>query len=763
MKTKIIFIAILFCGIFCFAESSQAATTYYVASTGNDNNDGSAGAPWRTIQKCADNAIAGDTCNIAAGVYGSSGNPTTIASKASGSAGNLITFQGAGASSTTLWGSWSITHNYNKVTGFKIDSKDIGYYEYTVYISGDYNQIISNTITSTKVADSTTYTGGIQLTTTSSYATAQNNLISNHNYLALLVEGDHHTFSGNEWTGRPTFNTEDPGNPGHTCEYNAYDRAYIFATYYTEDGEIIHDWDGGNCWGGTPHMDIWQSFSDAGVESGNIVIKNDIIYDLTGDLQLCNFGGIGEHLHDWTWYNNVMYNIEHGTCNVYEGARMRFYNNLFYNVGYVSGGMVIGYATTPNYGATEGEIYNNMFIGCGRPDVESWAGYYAMDSGTGTADYNYVTRSAANNYGAKTGSNVGGTHGINGGDPKFTSIVTPDFHIGATSPARDAGTSLSGAFTTDILGVSRPQGSAWDIGPYEYTGTVQTCSQLSGTCCSSVQTCTGSFQSSSDCGSLCCIGACQAPAQTCPDGTSYSQCSSTKPLYCSSGTLTNNCQACGCPTGQSCQSGGTCQSSSQYFLPEQYVEAESGTLASPMQAGSNTSASGGQHIYTPTSYQGSASFTFQIGSPGKYKMEARVLNYGTPLDAHDSFYVGLDSEPAQGNDNYTYDTLSTAVFAWDNVSLRGPTGNFSWAEFDPMLWDLSQGTHTFTFYGRESNTWLDQIILRRACIHKSDSSCDGCVSDPELFAFIDRWKVDSSNPSLRELIEAIGLWKRGCQ
>jgi len=48
-----------------------------------------------------------------------------------------------------------------------------------------------------------------------------------------------------------------------------------------------------------------------------------------------------------------------------------------------------------------------------------------------------------------------------------------------------------------------------------------------------------------------------------------------------------------------------------------------------------------------------------------------------------------------------------------------------------------------------------------ACIHKSDSDCSGCVSKPELFAFIDLWKVDSSNPTLKELIEAIGLWKRG--
>jgi len=299
-------------------------------------------------------------------------------------------------------------------------------------------------------------------------------------------------------------------------------------------------------------------------------------------------------------------------------------------------------------------------------------------------------------------------------------------------------------------------GSAPDYGAYEYGGsTPPTCP---GTCCSSGQICQGgSFQSSSSCGSLCCTGTCQTPSQTCSDGTPYSQCSTTKPLYCSSGTLTNNCQSCGCPSGQSCQAGGACQASQQYFLPDQFVQAESGALS-----GMQTGVSGPDTCtYTSTANQGSASFTFNITSAGKYRMEARILANSPDTAGANSWYVGLDSESAQGNDIYTYDTLEATTFTWDNVSLRGPSGNVTWSQYDPMVWDLSAGLHTFTFYGRESNTWLDQIILRKAC-HKSDSDCSGCVSPAELNAFIDQWKVDSSNPTLRELIEAIGLWKRGC-
>jgi len=49
-----------------------------------------------------------------------------------------------------------------------------------------------------------------------------------------------------------------------------------------------------------------------------------------------------------------------------------------------------------------------------------------------------------------------------------------------------------------------------------------------------------------------------------------------------------------------------------------------------------------------------------------------------------------------------------------------------------------------------------------SCFHKADTSQNGCVDGIELSAFIGRWKADSSDPTLKELMEAIGMWKRGC-
>jgi hypothetical protein len=201
----------------------------------------------------------------------------------------------------------------------------------------------------------------------------------------------------------------------------------------------------------------------------------------------------------------------------------------------------------------------------------------------------------------------------------------------------------------------------------------------------------------------------------------------------------------------------------QHFLPEQYIEAEDGDLTAPMQTGTDSAASGGSYIYTSTNDQGSANFTFEIEYAGRYIMEVRVL---TPpnMDGHNSFYIGLNGEPVQGDSDYIYDTIETETFAWDNVSLRGPYGNFTWSEYDPMIWELSKGLHTFTFYGREPDTRLDQIILKRVSqYHRADNNPqDGCIDIDELLAFIVRWKISIKDVPMAELMGTIGLWKGGC-
>ncbi|WP_158299232.1 right-handed parallel beta-helix repeat-containing protein [Paenibacillus antri] len=98
------------------APPAQAAgMTYYVskASNASDTNNGSASAPFRSIQKCAGIAQPGDTCIVSGGIY-----RETVAPTNSGTSGNPITFQAApnetvvvsGANLiTTVWSSAGIS------------------------------------------------------------------------------------------------------------------------------------------------------------------------------------------------------------------------------------------------------------------------------------------------------------------------------------------------------------------------------------------------------------------------------------------------------------------------------------------------------------------------------------------------------------------------------------------------------------------------------------------------------------------------------
>ncbi len=68
-------------------------------------------------------------------------------------------------------------------------------------------------------------------------------------------------------------------------------------------------------------------------------------------------------------------------------------------------------------------------------------------------------------------ANLGSSHNVRGDDSWFVAPAvseSADFHLVETAGAIDAGFALPDDVPTDMDGVARPQGSAWDLGPYEY-------------------------------------------------------------------------------------------------------------------------------------------------------------------------------------------------------------------------------------------------------------------------------------------------------
>lgn len=64
------------------------ANVYHVSTSGSDSNPGTAGAPWRTLQKAADAVPAGATVQVAAGTY------EGFTMRRSGESGDPVVFQG---------------------------------------------------------------------------------------------------------------------------------------------------------------------------------------------------------------------------------------------------------------------------------------------------------------------------------------------------------------------------------------------------------------------------------------------------------------------------------------------------------------------------------------------------------------------------------------------------------------------------------------------------------------------------------------------
>ncbi|RKP49874.1 hypothetical protein D7Z26_18770 [Cohnella endophytica] len=92
---------------------AHAAATYYVATTGSDSNNGtSLGTPFKTIQKAASVAVAGDTVNIRAGTYRETVSPAN-----NGTSASPIVFQNYSGESVTISGLDAVTSAWTQYSG----------------------------------------------------------------------------------------------------------------------------------------------------------------------------------------------------------------------------------------------------------------------------------------------------------------------------------------------------------------------------------------------------------------------------------------------------------------------------------------------------------------------------------------------------------------------------------------------------------------------------------------------------------------------
>ena len=333
-KVKLIFLALIFFGIFGLAESSQAAT-YYVSPNGNDNNPGTSNSRFQTIQRCHDVMSAGGTCIVGNGTYYRTGSNNYIVSLSKGG-------------TASAW----VTYKAETKWGAKLDGQNNAHYFIWVIMSANANYI--------RIED-------FEITG------AQNGFWNNEGAHHHVLKGNHMHHLGNYCNpGKPDdYDGSHGGGPVY-CGANA--------RYYTIDGNVMHD-NGrpSNC-GIYPQYNNYTHDHALYVSGGDVVIQNNIFYNNNAGWDIQASGGSPNNAN-WLIANNVFashnpnpYTQHYGqiifwTQYGYAPSNITIQNNISYdtpttfiypyyqgNQGYYiynnlvqSGSLIFGQPSTPNY------------------------------------------------------------------------------------------------------------------------------------------------------------------------------------------------------------------------------------------------------------------------------------------------------------------------------------------------------------------------------------------------------------------------------
>ncbi|HSX45962.1 MAG TPA: choice-of-anchor Q domain-containing protein [Candidatus Saccharimonadia bacterium] len=325
----------------------------------------------------------------------------------------------------------------------------------------------------------------------------------------LLQPGDTLYARGGTYTGQENINWPAPSGtstspitftnyPGETPVFDGQNisndpfiNGFNGISYTTVNGLTIQNYPGTGIWiGGVGCTDV--SPGTCTTYSTNDTLSNNFILNTgTYNSPPANFHGI------YVSYGNKNINISGNTIEGGHGAGIQFYhypgtngakiyNNVIDGQNTAAWGIVVRFSTNV-------EIYNNTIINAqpynsnGGTDIDFGASTnvtlrnnivslpFSGGSVSGlVCDHNMFIHDAN---GGATAANCGSSNqtAASGG---FVNAGTGDYRLAAGSLAIDNGTTVPYA-TTDKAGTTRPQGSAYDIGAYEYQVSGGNCSTAS--------------------------------------------------------------------------------------------------------------------------------------------------------------------------------------------------------------------------------------------------------------------------------------------
>jgi hypothetical protein len=427
----------------------RAGGIRFVRTTGNDNTgNGSWGLPWRTIIKAVNTIAPGDIAYIGDGV-----NQTTETDYSAavnlGSDGTstqpkaLVVYPGATSrvGAATLGRAFYLQaadkdgfSSHWVIAKFTITTAEIGAPAYTGF------RVIGNYITA---PNGDGMDGAINGEGNNVYALGNEldrvgSTSCTKLYHAIYFKG----YRKDEPPRSPTeSNREIAWNYVHDCKTNRGINIYseqLNAAFI--EGHSIHD-------------NVIVNQRGDGIMLGYYVVGTNSIYN-----NLIVRAGLGpEWWDDASYHTGIHINTGHEQV---PSTIVNCYNNTLYACGWSgavyaeeSGHLLV----SPEALALHTTVYfsNNIVASAGEP-------YIAAESAALAAGRH------RNCWFGKGLAPAWDTGAINA-DPRFVAPGANDFQLKQGSPCIDAGLNVSAVVRRDLLGLTRPQGSAYDLGAYEFS------------------------------------------------------------------------------------------------------------------------------------------------------------------------------------------------------------------------------------------------------------------------------------------------------
>jgi parallel beta-helix repeat protein len=424
---------------FIALSCSINATTYYVSQpSGNDGFTGlSQATAFKTIQKAANLVNPGDVVLVMNGTY-TNPCPTCYAVDVvrGGTVAAWVTFKPLTGHNPLI--------SFNGWAGFKIEP-NVSYVEINGFTIRGNNANVT-------LADALNQPGGCNNPTGTVDPRFNGNGIAGDTYGS---------------TGSHQHHIRIANNTVYECGGSGI--GFIQTDYITVENNTVYN----NCWytmSGTSGINFYQNRNHDNAAGYHIIIRNNKSF---GNQLFVPWKDGGCNIYDG---NGIIIddgrNTQGGSTNGAYTAKILVANNLCYLNGgggihtYLSDNVDILNNTTYHNSISPtpvGEIsaessgniriMNNIMI----PNTNEPANSYNRNTNL-TSDYNCYFNT---NTITALGSNDKRV------DPQFVDASNADFHLKISSPCRDAGISMVAAFTTDFDGMTRPQGSGFEMGAYE--------------------------------------------------------------------------------------------------------------------------------------------------------------------------------------------------------------------------------------------------------------------------------------------------------